>query len=622
MITATLDAGTRPVDAATRPVDVATKPLHQDIDALARVASEKRLTARNARQVMDAASASVRDADTPGGKIVERMLERGDSLTSIQELTKTHYFTLETQSLDAQVASRRGEIHNFSVDDVPVGDDNEIITAVARIKDNQPPTPGTVDPVYGYVARLAQSGADLEGVARLAQKRIDIRLSHERNVKAVGNVEKGVSYDPEMEERIQAAAKGMGITIEELGEKIRANNNEVQERYSAQLRHKNAYVQLAKIVKQRASLLAERQAWEQKKTQAALPQVQAAVENLQLQDALLFDEGVLERPTPESIKRIMELVEIHGEPYQPLNRRLTSDYLREQGLSPAYQVKNRDAIMWFSQPYKIGERTAIVAYVNDTDGKIVARSYYQSQSQGGDWRYLPSYTIENGGFGWYSKGHQGRKSGNAETSLAVPFGVQKHLDIISGDGMSYVEPQFPYLVLAGTAREKPQRVGKEVGKTYQREVSEEPEKLNGNFYAGYGKVTPEQARFYDRAQKADFSKPPLASWSKKTDLYGETIVEVFPSHDKKLLHMWYRDKEGRAWKQVEDVTAPIVSTGLRREWVGGGDYVTPGFEYADHDGGYGNKANRRGYYVDMRNYLDRMPDTQEYRQNLAQRGIR
>jgi hypothetical protein len=361
-------------------------------------------------------------------------------------------------------------------------------------------------------------------------------------------------------------------------------------------------------------LTEEQKLYDQQKQQQALPQVRHALEQQRDHLAHYFDAGVLDTATPEVAHRIMQIVEIHADAYKPLNTRLTKEYLAQQGLAPSYEVRNRETTMWFSKPYKIADRDAVVAYVIDTDGKVVARSYYKSTSQEG-WRYLPSYTVENGQLGWFSKGHQG---GNAEESLDIPFSVQKHLDTITQKQMIRLQPHTPELIFAGTAREKGQRQGPEVAGTYGKEVWETPMYLEGNFYAGHGKVPPEQADFTNDAQRPDYSQK-LATWQSWSPMYGDVTKEIYVSKDRTKLYLWCRDAEGGMWRGgAEAITSPMLSTGLRQQWIKGGDFSTPRFEYADHDGGYGNKWKRKNkWYVDMQGYIDRMPDTIAYKKSLA-----
>jgi|GEM_PF-1047210 hypothetical protein len=302
-------------------------------------------------------------------------------------------------------------------------------------------------------------------------------------------------------------------------------------------------------------------------------------------------------------EKILEKVEIHGDDF--MGKFLTPEVLKEEGLLPKHKIRIGDSVVWFSSSgYELGEgRVAVVAYV-EKQGKVTARSYYRSNSQG-VWRYLPDYTTdESGEMNWYGKGH-------SEESITLPVVMQKALSEITREDMPVLKlKRNPDFIFAGTA----QKFGKSSGE-YYREIETSPRRLEGGFYAERGKTPPEQIRLSSE-QSPDFSKL-LTSWEQKTSVYGQVVVEVFPSKDGALKFMFCKDAAGRVWIGGVEDNSEIQSTGLKKSWIEGGDLATPAFEYktgrTDQTGGYGNDKIRNGPYVDMyENYLKKIPVVQEY----------
>lgn len=302
-------------------------------------------------------------------------------------------------------------------------------------------------------------------------------------------------------------------------------------------------------------------------------------------------------------EKILEKVEVHGDDF--MGKFLTPEVLKEEGLLPKHKIRIGDSVVWFSSSgYELDEgRVAVVAYV-EKEGKVTARSYYRSNSQG-VWRYLPDYTMsEDGEINWYGKGH-------SEESITLPVVMQKALSEITREDIPVLKlKKNPDFIFAGTA----QKFGKGGGE-YYREIEASPRRLEGGFYAERGKTPPEQIRLSPE-QSPDFSKL-LTSWEQKTSVYGQVAVEVFPSKDGALKFMFCKDAAGRVWIGGVEDNSETQSTGLKKSWIEGGDLATPAFEYktgrTDQTGGYGNDRMRKGPYVDMyENYLRKIPVIQEY----------
>lgn len=305
----------------------------------------------------------------------------------------------------------------------------------------------------------------------------------------------------------------------------------------------------------------------------------------------------------KSALEILENVEINGDEYQ--GKRLTVEQLREADLAPRYKIRIGDTVVWLSSAaYGLPEgRAAVVAYV-EAKGKLIARSYYRSNSHG-LWRYLPDYIATNGKIKWYGKGW-------SQDAVNLPIGIQRALAEITKEGMPVLDVEDPHAVLVGTARRIPGTKA-----TFYGEIVRHPRLLEGNFYPEQkrGKVTkiaPEQLEFTNPESAPDFTKR-LVQWEQETDLYGKVEIEVFSSKDGKLKFMFCRDEMGRAWIGAIEDDSELGSTGLKRSWVDAGDLITPAYEYDNETGGYGNPQRRNGQYVDMfEKYVSKIPIIQEY----------
>lgn len=292
-------------------------------------------------------------------------------------------------------------------------------------------------------------------------------------------------------------------------------------------------------------------------------------------------------------------IEIHGEPYRGIT--LTKAELDRIGLKPEYNIDVDGATVYVSIPYEAkGGRVAFVAFVK-RENKLIARTFYRSNSQG-IWRYLPEYeTGKDGSIEWFGKGHQ-------EDSIILPIPLQKALSDLS----NREKPKRlanPNLVFAGTARKLSST------NTFYGEVLSEAERLPGNFYPTDRRnlIPPEEVDFEDSTAVPDFERA-VASWEQNTALYGRVRTEVFPSRDGRFYYLFCRDERNRAWIGGVDTKEPIGSTGLRPKWVNLGCLGTPAFEYTAKSGQYGNPDLRYPpFYIDMfKNYLSRISVIKQY----------
>jgi len=326
--------------------------------------------------------------------------------------------------------------------------------------------------------------------------------------------------------------------------------------------------------------------------------------------------AIIEEVSESEADRILNKAEFHSDFFIG---ELNAGLLKKNNLTPEKKVVMDGVAVWLSNPYEADYegRIAVVGFVQK-DSRIIARTFYRSNSQG-IWRYLPSYTSDDkGNIDWYHKGF-------GEESIMLPIRMQKALAELSKDESSILHVRNPKLIFTGTAR----RMKKGVNISMPVYVESTPKGLNGNFYEKKDKSKnagkPESLIFTDASDAPDFSKPPSDHWMQKTEIYGEVNIEVFTSRNGKYYYMFCSDKLGRAWiGGIEDVNSPLTPVGLKAQWVNGGNLTTPAFEYktsgTDQTGGYGNDKLRNGPYIDMHeNYLKHIPIIKEYQERRDKR---
>jgi hypothetical protein len=324
-----------------------------------------------------------------------------------------------------------------------------------------------------------------------------------------------------------------------------------------------------------------------------------------------FDSLNLEDVDEKSAKEMLKKVEIHGSPYQGKN--LTSELLAEEGILPNYKIKINGHDLWFSPLYEIGAgRKAVTAFVKK-DEKLVARSFYLSNSQG-VWRYLPEYQYskEKEKISWYGKGY-------GEEGVTLPAVLQKALGDIDSKEEKLLEPKNPELIFAGTSYQQSFSSG--VDASYYGQVESEPKVLDGETSFHYPldetmfqikKLAPEKIRLKNPEDEPDFSLP-MSTCNQNNEIYGLITVQFFPSKNNLYIYTFCHDADGRAWIGSVEDRSPYQSVGLRKNWVSAGDLTTPAFEYWDQTGGYQNDEKKRGKYTDMfDNYLSRISIIQKY----------
>lgn len=302
-------------------------------------------------------------------------------------------------------------------------------------------------------------------------------------------------------------------------------------------------------------------------------------------------------------------IEIHNSVLD--GRTLTVEDLRNAGLEPVYELKIGETEIQLSKPFKLDStRLGVTAYVK-SGNKYVARSYYRSNSAG-VWRNLPGYLTDGKGkLIYYDKAIDQR-------ALTLPSEIQQSLAQLSEQPGNILElPDAPFL-FAGTSRDL-KTLGSDEERTVYFEVNKGPVQIAGLENASEKKIDPEKIEITDPKKKPNFGKL-VSSWKQASSVYtkaGETEgiieIELYESEDGSLRYMFCNDELGRAWLSGIETTGPVGSTGLRKEWIEGGDINTPAFEYAQESGGFGNPNLRKDGYVDMfKNYVSKIPLIQEY----------
>lgn len=324
--------------------------------------------------------------------------------------------------------------------------------------------------------------------------------------------------------------------------------------------------------------------------------------------------GVRER------ERILRKTEIDGDAWEQGGQKyqLTTEALKNNGLAPEFGVQLEGAKVNLSKIYQVGQRQAVMAYV-ETEAGVKARSYYRSNSQG-VWRYLPDYVgFPNGEVDYYGKGV-------SEESTTLPVELQQVLARIEvGQGESLqITKTVPDFLMCGTAKRYGSRQelwetlhgGGQPRGDYYREVSQTPRVVLSAEQTRDYKVPPEQLDIKG-GLAPDFEQK-VGDWRSRAALYGQVESEVFLSQDGSLQYAMCRNEKGQAWVGSVQTAGLVTSTGLRRDWVMAGDFGTTPYDYIGQSAGYGDLDDRSPVnirYVGMwKNYLSKMPIIQKYLQ--------
>lgn len=283
--------------------------------------------------------------------------------------------------------------------------------------------------------------------------------------------------------------------------------------------------------------------------------------------------------------------------------------LAKRSLQPHHRITIGTSIFYLSGCSLVDvrgndpDRIYTMLYIEMPDGKLMARPCTRSKSQG-IWRLIPASTEF-----WHSKGF-------GEDGIALSAELQKAMSVLGKPTLGMESDKIvamtgkrdilPSSTFVTKNNIRPLRLGM---------FCEPSDSESGK----QRKLDPGEHRafsFFDISDKPDFSVT-LASWSEKIPLYGETLFEVFGSTNGKYRYIFCKDKKNRAWIASIDVAvSPFTTSGIRFDWVDGGDLTTPAFEYLSQAGKYGDSGLRAGVgnkYVDVfRQYVSRLPLIQEY----------
>ncbi len=290
--------------------------------------------------------------------------------------------------------------------------------------------------------------------------------------------------------------------------------------------------------------------------------------------------------------------------------------LTQNSLHPHHEVTIGDDIFYLSGCSLVDismndpNRVYTILYVKLPDGQLIARPCTRSQSHG-VWKFIPASTRTR-----HSKGINEDsivlcpELQKAMTILGKPTLGKDVTDLITMIGKK--DEFLPTHSFMGTQSFRPHMLGN------FSNIMPSGEKRGG-------KLDPESAgafTFFDLSDKPNFSKE-IASWNEKIPLYGWTNFEVFSSHNGKYRYIFCRDEQKRAWLASIDVAvSPFSRSGIKSEWVNGGDLTTPAYEYPQNFHALRNSSSLRvGHekqYADaFAPYVSNIPLIQEYLSSRA-----
>ncbi len=302
--------------------------------------------------------------------------------------------------------------------------------------------------------------------------------------------------------------------------------------------------------------------------------------------------------------------------------RLGIPSLVNAGLIPYFEVMVENQAVYLTNLFQLtSEQMAAIAYIPSPNG-VKVRSFYRDKNIG-VWRYLPDYIRDISGEGIDVFGE-----GFDQKSVTLPILLQAALNQIERDrnilDLSATNPDF---LFAGTAPAYATR--QEYRDAYSRGL------LRGDFYHEVSTIAYNSDSGAIIAPGRRKSAPPLLSvnanvapnfqdlitrYSVYTAFAGQVMGEGFHSADNQTSWLFYSDYRGRCWVANMETTAPLTSTGCRREWLLTTDIATPLYEQLRLADGYGDPSDTRpGNYISMwNNYLSKVPLIQQYAELVSQ----
>jgi len=313
--------------------------------------------------------------------------------------------------------------------------------------------------------------------------------------------------------------------------------------------------------------------------------------------------------------RLVNKIKIRGDKYK--GEQIGLDDIIKEGLYPKYKVEMGNKVTcMLSDVYELDEgRSAVFGYVLK-DGKYSLNSYYKSRSQG-VWRYMSDYGIyDNGNIARIGKG-----GGNlySESSVELPIVLQKSLAAISERGLVKTKKD-PFRML--TANSEVIFSKDKVMPKFYKEINPNCLKIEQNLSKTISRMEPPERVTLDSSKSPDFNNL-VDSWRQNMGIYGHVKVDIFDSNDKLLKYMFCKDRFNRVWiPHIELNNSKIQSCGLKENWVGAFNLMTPASEYYRQTGSDGYGGSRiDNDYVDMyEKYLSKIPVIEQYVQLNLERA--
>lgn len=285
---------------------------------------------------------------------------------------------------------------------------------------------------------------------------------------------------------------------------------------------------------------------------------------------------------------------------------------RHKELMPQYEVKMGDNSIFLSDVYKYSDSyKGVIAYIKMGD-RIVARTFYQSNSQG-LWRMLPlkaDFFDERTGMVkdiFFDKGH-------SETSLLAPIEIQDKLGEIQSKGVGIINDTTENINLVFGGLSADYVSATEGGDlTAKLEISPVGEKegllniYNPESFAVDDKKMPN----FDNVARLNSQETSLyESVDGNTPAFIDMVVA--PSIDNEYLYLFcssYISGEKVSWVgNIYKNNQDINSLGTFSEWVDGGFLTMPAYEYDDNLTKLSNK-----HKIDLKIYAGSYSADKKYR---------
>ena len=305
---------------------------------------------------------------------------------------------------------------------------------------------------------------------------------------------------------------------------------------------------------------------------------------------------------------IIKHAKVDGDPFLFFGRKYQLDIstLQNLGLEPQVKQVIDGVEIDFSKSFRIDSRDAIIGYTKKGDNYI-ARSYYKSRSQG-IWRYLPDYRTNGDTVSWYGKAY-------SEEMLNLPAEIQASLSTIADENPLQIDVADATFAFVGTAKayySEHDYLSARYSHTLRGDLYQEVDARPSIDFGEIGEYEPPEKLTVPDEYWPDLDRETI-SWESDAELYGHLTNRVYVSKNKEIKYTISEDDQGRAFISNMELSGPITSTGVRKNWIKSGCLGTPLYEYARQDGGYGDSLDMKGSYRCMwKNYLSKTPIIRAY----------